>query len=110
MLLHRRTPIIVAAVIVVSMLVPVALYAAGGGPAKVAVPKSILTGASVTKGRSFYKPTMREDTLGGIRLGRQAQEVLAKWGNPTRIVVGGGGGDRRRSGLSGRPGIYPARR
>jgi len=107
MLLHRGTPVIVAAVITLSMLLPVALPAAGAGSAKVAVPKIILTGASVTKGRAFYKPTMREDTLGGIRLGRLAQEVLAKWGNPTRIVVGGGGGDQTAAAAPGGPAYTP---
>jgi len=107
MLLHRRTPVIAAAVLALYMLVPIALYAAGPGPGKVSVPKNILTGSSVTKGRSFYRPTTREDTLGGIRLGREAREVLSRWGNPTRIVVGGGGGEEAAPTAPTGPGYMP---
>lgn len=108
MLLYRRTPVIATAAIVLSMLVPIALHAAGTSPGKVSVPSRILLGSSVTKGRSFNRPTMREDTLGGIRLGREAREVLSKWGNPTRIVVGGGGGEEAAPGAPGGPAYTPA--
>lgn len=55
---------------------------------KVYVPATMVKGSLVTTGRSFYKTSIPEDALGGIRLGRTAREVLAKWGNPTRITLG----------------------
>jgi len=55
---------------------------------KVGVPGNILAGSAVTTGRSFYAPRLPEDSLAGIRLGRPAKEVLAKWGNPSRITIG----------------------
>lgn len=96
MFLHRKTPAIAAAAFVVSLFVAGAICPAPAGSStltKVSVPKHIITGSSVTTGRTFYKPTMYEDTLAGIRLGREAKEVLSKWGNPSSISVGGSGGD-----------------
>lgn len=55
---------------------------------KVSVPANIISGSALTKGRVFYRPNLYESTLAGIRLGRPANEVLAKWGNPTRITLG----------------------
>lgn len=49
------------------------------------VPANMISGSSVTKGRIFYTPSIPENTLAGIRLGRSATEVLMKWGNPTKI-------------------------
>lgn len=55
---------------------------------KLSVPASMIAGSLLTSGRAFYSPRVPEDALGGIRLGRPAKEVLARWGNPTRITVG----------------------
>ncbi len=55
---------------------------------KLKVPSSIIAGSLVTGARAFSAPRLPEDTLAGIRLGRPAKEVLARWGNPTRITVG----------------------
>lgn len=97
MILHRRTAAITVATIVLSLV-----FCGGAGAAKskkkkvvytgrpkMVVPKNILAGSAITKGRVFYPPTMMEDTLAGIRLGRDAKDVLSKWGNPTSIAVGG---------------------
>lgn len=54
----------------------------------VKVPATIRQGSVVTGSRAFYAPRLPEDVLAGIRLGRPAKEVLAKWGNPSRITVG----------------------
>ncbi len=61
-------------------------YTSGSG--KLYVPGYIISGSLVTKGRIFYRPSVPETTLAGIRLGRPAAQILAKWGNPTRITVG----------------------
>lgn len=58
----------------------------GGG--RVNVPANIIAGSLVTKGRTFYSPGIYESSLAGIRLGRPAKEILARWGNPTRITLG----------------------
>ncbi len=55
---------------------------------KVRVPANILSGSVVAKDRAFYAPKLPEDALAGIKLGRAAREVLAKWGNPSRITIG----------------------
>jgi len=55
---------------------------------KVYVPANILSGSLITKGRVFYRPSIYESVLANIRLGRPAVEILAKWGNPTRITLG----------------------
>lgn len=55
---------------------------------KLKVPGGMVAGSLVTGSRAFYAPRVPEDSLGGIRLGRPAKEVLARWGNPTRITVG----------------------
>jgi hypothetical protein len=55
---------------------------------KVYVSPRMIAGSALTKGRAFYRPTVYESTLAGIRLGRPAKEVLVKWGNPTRITLG----------------------
>lgn len=61
-------------------------YSVGSG--KVYVPPQIIAGSLLAKGRAFYRPVVPEDTLAGIKLGRPASQILAKWGNPTRITVG----------------------
>ncbi len=61
---------------------------ANAGKGKISVPATILKGSAVTTGRAFYKTEIPENTLAGIRLGRQANEILAKWGNPSRITIG----------------------
>lgn len=103
MIWHRRTAAIAATVIALSLVIcggadavkskaakskkkPVVVYT---GRPKLVVPYNILMGSAITKGRAFYLPTMMEDTLAGIRLGRTAREVLSKWGNPSSIAVGG---------------------
>ncbi|MFQ3548240.1 MAG: hypothetical protein SNJ70_00640 [Armatimonadota bacterium] len=58
------------------------------GLRKISVPANIVKGSSVTTGRVFYKSTLPEATLAGIRLGRNANDILIKWGNPTRITIG----------------------
>lgn len=58
------------------------------GLTRVSVPTSMLQGSLLTKGRTFYRSTLPESTLADIRLGRPANSILAKWGNPTRITVG----------------------
>ncbi|MGQ9454577.1 MAG: hypothetical protein ACUVRS_06920 [Armatimonadota bacterium] len=63
------------------------------GLSKVYVPYNILKGSLVTKNRAFSRSSIPEDTLAGIRLGRPAAQVLAKWGNPTRITVGAAEGE-----------------
>ncbi len=55
---------------------------------RVNVPANIIAGSLLTKGRTFYSPGIYESSLAGIRLGRPAKEILAKWGNPTRITLG----------------------
>lgn len=55
---------------------------------KVYVSSQMLAGSLVTKGRAFYRPTVYESSLAGIRLGRPAKEILSRWGNPTRITLG----------------------
>lgn len=52
------------------------------------VPGIMVAGSLVGGSRAFYSPRLPEDSLGGIRLGRPAKEVLVRWGNPTRITVG----------------------
>lgn len=65
-----------------------AIPAGAAGKSKLSVPSSIVKGSSVTSGRAFYRSGIPETSLAGIRLGREAKDILAKWGNPTRITVG----------------------
>ena len=60
----------------------------GQGLSKISVPSYILKGSAVATGRAFYKSSVPEFTLGGIRLSRAANTILAKWGNPSRITLG----------------------
>lgn len=76
----------VAAILIFSMAAG-NLWAARGA-SKIYVPAKIIKGAAVTKGRAFYKTGVPENSLAGIRLGRGARDILAKWGNPSRITVG----------------------
>lgn len=82
----------VAAAVVAAAVVAAAgaacLAAPGGGTSKLYVPAGIIKGSAIVSGRAFYKSVVPEDTLAGIRLGRPAREILAKWGNPSRITVG----------------------
>lgn len=87
MILIRRTSAIVAAAILVLAISAGSLWAAKG-TGKLSVPKNIIKGSAVTTGRAFYKSPLPEDRLAGIRLGREAKEILAKWGNPSRVTVG----------------------
>ncbi len=56
--------------------------------AKLWVPKDYISGCKNTKNRVFYRTSVPENALVGIRLGRKANEVLRKYGDPTRVVVG----------------------
>jgi hypothetical protein len=57
------------------------------GRSRVYVPAGMVKGSALASGRTFFKTRLPEDTLAGIRLGRRAQDILAKWGNPSRITV-----------------------
>ena len=86
-----RAPAILAAAIFVLVTISGTVChgaKASGGRTKVKVPTNILQGAAVTKGRAFYSSYLPEESLAGIRLSRPAKEILAKWGNPSRITVG----------------------
>ena len=77
--------IVAAAAIALTMA-----FAAGSvnaAPARLSIPNNIMKGAAITSGRSFYSTNVPEDKLAGIKLGRNAQDVLKLWGNPTRISV-----------------------
>lgn len=82
--IRRASAILPAAAMVLGLAGSV--YAAS--TTRMSVPANILKGASVTTGRAFYKTTIPEDSLAGIRLARPAREILVKWGNPSRITVG----------------------
>lgn len=103
MFFNRKAPVIWAAsAVVLAVLVVGAGQAAPAKPkvavspaqpaavglTKMSVPSHIIAGSSVTSGRAFYKSSVPENTLAGIRLGRPAQEILSKWGNPSRITLG----------------------
>ena len=87
MSLNHRTLAIAAAAILVTVTISGSTCNAAKR-SKVYVPAKIIKGASITKGRAFYSSRIPEDTLAGIRLGRGARSILAKWGNPTRVTVG----------------------
>jgi hypothetical protein len=55
---------------------------------KVSVPGYMIKGSAVVQGRTFYKTDVPENSLAGIKLGRPAKDILAKWGNPSRTTVG----------------------
>lgn len=76
------------AVAVFAFLSVSTVLAATATTTKVSVPSNIVKGSLVTSGRAFYRTTVPEDTLAGIKLGRKAQDILSKWGNPTRITIG----------------------
>ncbi len=102
-LMHRAWAVMAAAIFVVGLtsvscdaarskskatatVRPAKVGASGGS--KISVPAHIIKGSLVTKGRAFYKTGVQENMLAGIRLGRPANSILARWGNPTRITVG----------------------
>lgn len=91
MFLFRRILAAIAVLMLVFLSATDALcakkHAAAGGN-KVRVPTFILKGAAVMAGRAFYSSRVPEDALANIRLGREAREILARWGNPTRVTVG----------------------
>ncbi|MCE5315608.1 MAG: hypothetical protein ABFD49_03815 [Armatimonadota bacterium] len=101
MILTRKTAATLAAILVFSTTSVMALAAKGAS--KVYVPKNILKGAKVASGRAFYKTNVPEDSLAGIRLGREAKEILVKWGNPSRITVGSVSSDGAAAGVPGSP-------
>ncbi len=83
----RRALAILAAAVFLIVAACSAMYAASG-TSKLHVPANIIKGSALTSGRAFYSTSLPEDSLAGIRLGRPAKEILAKWGNPSRITVG----------------------
>lgn len=58
------------------------------GLTRIHIPASMVKGSLVTSGRAFYRSSLPESSLAGIRCGRSANTILAKWGNPTRITTG----------------------
>jgi hypothetical protein len=79
-------------------------YAAGH---KVSVPAGILKGSAVASGRAFYKTNVPEDSLAGIRLGRDAKEILAKYGHPSRITLGTSESEQAGQGTPSGPAYTP---
>lgn len=100
MVSFRGAPAVLAAAILV-LGIAAGVFTSGvpvtadPGISRVSVPKNILSGSSVTTGRTFYKSDLPENSLAGIRLGAEAETILAKWGNPSRTTImfleGGGG-------------------
>lgn len=94
MLTDRRTSAVrvgMAIVLALALVMPCAAAkkkAASSSSGKLSVPSIIVKGSAVDKGRAFYASRLPEDMLAAIRLGRQAKEVLIRWGNPSRITVG----------------------
>lgn len=74
---------VIAGISIAGILISSSLFAAS----KLYVPKSMISGSTLTTGRSFYTSPIPENSLAGIRLGRKAKEILLKWGNPTRITI-----------------------
>lgn len=110
MLINRRTSaikicmaaILSLALVGSSVAAKKAVHTSSG---KVSVPSAIMNGSSLTSGRAFYAQRLPEDTLAGIRLGRQAKEVLSRWGNPSRITVGITQSQGPQNSVSAIPGI-----
>lgn len=92
MVLHKRLSGYAALAILAGLLAACAssVSAANLVMEKRPVPVTILKGSALLKGRAFYRTSMSENSLAGIKLGRKASEVLLKWGNPTRITLSGG--------------------
>lgn len=92
MFLFRKATVIMTATVLMlsatSGTLCLAAQKSAGSSNKIQVPANIIKGSAVVSGRTFYKSNVPENTLAGIRLGRPAKEILAKWGNPTRITVG----------------------
>lgn len=90
MILSRRASVVVAAAaFLLPAVFPTICSAAKAQSSKLYVPAKIVKGSSVSGKRSFYRTNVPEDSLAGIRLGRKAQDILARWGNPSRITVAG---------------------
>ena len=90
-LFRKATVVMTAAVLMLSTISGTMCLAAKKKPvnsSKISVPASMLKGSAVPSGRAFYKSVIPENNLAGIRLGRPAKEILARWGNPSRITVG----------------------
>lgn len=89
MVFSRRAVVVLAvAVFALFALSTAASFAASSVMTKISVPSTMIKGSAVTSGRAFYRTSLPEDSLGGIKLGRKAVEILTKWGNPSRITVG----------------------
>lgn len=80
------TAVAVLAIVVLSSAFCHAAKKSTGG--KLYVPSNIIKGSAISAGRAFYASNLPEQTLAGIKLGRPAKEILAKWGNPSRITLG----------------------
>ncbi|MHB9037290.1 MAG: hypothetical protein ACYC64_11545 [Armatimonadota bacterium] len=106
MILIRRAPAVLAAILVFLTTADMVLAAPSGS--KIYVPGNIIKGALVSSGRGFYKTSLPEDSLAGIRLGRQAKEILGKWGNPSRITVGSVQAEGPSASPDGGPAYTPA--
>lgn len=106
MFLLRRTPVALLATILILMMISGASLAAKSR-GKVYVPAKILKGSTVVSKRSFFKTNVPEDALAGIRLGREAREILARWGNPSRITVGESQADGATTETPGGPAYAP---
>jgi hypothetical protein len=108
MVLHKRLSGYAALAILAGLLgaCTSSAYAASVVKQKRAVPGAILKGSALLKGRAFYRTSMPENSLAGIKLGRKASEVLLKWGNPTRITLSGGQAAQPAAAAGG-PGMMP---
>lgn len=83
-----KRPLVALAVGVVMLLAAVAVPVIAADLQKLWVPSSYIKDSKNTKGRVFYRTAVPENALVGIRLGRRANEVLSKYGDPSRVVVG----------------------
>lgn len=110
-LFRRATVIVTAAVLMLSTASGTYCLAAvkksTASSSKISVPASMIKGSAVVSGRAFYKSSVPENSLAGIRLGRQAKEILARWGNPSRITVGQAQGEVAVSPTMGGPAYTP---
>jgi len=107
MVLHKRLSGYAALAILAGLLgaCTSSAYAANVLKQKRAVPEVILKGSALLKGRAFFRTSIPENSLAGIKLGRKASEVLLKWGNPTRITLSGGQTAQPAAATTGGPGM-----
>ena len=109
-LFRKATVVMTAAVLMLSTISGTMCLAAKKKPvnsSKISVPINMIKGSSVVSGRAFYKSSIPENSLAGIRLGRQAKEILSRWGNPSRITVGESKGEVAIPGAANGPAYTP---